>query len=170
MDYRYAGVCPGPTGRGPEAWISIGVGLIFLFVFPNFTQWWIHTVFHTKNVPSFLPITDSATGAEIAYSKSVFFFNDLAVASFAYALIIEGIALVLAGRNRPGVVMFALVVTAAAVALNAWYLVSSFGDGFPIVSAIAIVFGGYMLWFQWNLAKELRAARRAQRVFRALRA
>lgn len=170
VDYRYPGVRPVATGRGPEAWISIGVGLIFLFVFPHFTQWWIHTVFHTKTVPSFLPITDSQTGAEIPYSKSDFFFNDLAIAFFAYALIVEGVALVLAGRNRPGVVMFAFVVTAAAVALNAWYLVSSFGEGFPVVSAIAIVLGGYMLWFQWNLARELRAVRRAELAAAAARA
>jgi hypothetical protein len=163
VDYRspdlYARVY---TGRGPEAYISIGVGLIFLFVFPHFTQWWVHVVFRTKTPPSFLPITQE-DGTEIPYQKSIFFFNDLAIASFAYALIIEGLALVLAGRNRPGVVLFALLVTLVAVALNAWYLVSSFGDGFPLVSAIAVLFGGYMIWFQWNLAKALMAVRRMSR-------
>lgn len=146
------------SGRGPEAYISIGVGLIFLFAFPHFTQWWIHVVFHTKTPPSFLPIM-LEDGTEIPYQKSIFFFNDLAIASFAYALIIEGLALVLAGRSRPGVVLFALVVTVAAVVLNGWYLVSSFGDGLPLVSAIAVLFGGYMIWFQWTLAKALMAMR-----------
>jgi multisubunit Na+/H+ antiporter MnhB subunit len=171
VDYRYPGARAGATGRGLEAWISIGVGLIFLFVFPHFTQWWVHSVFHTSSVPTFLPITDSNTGAQIPYSKSVFFFNDLAIASFAYALIIEGIALVLAGRSRPGVVLFALAVTAAAVVLNAYYLISSYAtEGFALVSAVAVVFGGYMLWFQWNLARELLAARRAERALADARA
>jgi hypothetical protein len=152
-----------PTGRGPEAWISIGVGLILLFAYPHFTQWWIHTVFHTKTLPSFLPITLGGDGPEIPYPKSDFFFNDLSIASFAYALIVEGIALVLAGRDKPGIVLFALLVTVVAVALNAWYLISSFGDGFALVSAIAILFGGYMIWFQWTLAKELIAVRKATR-------
>ena len=164
-DESYA---PLATGRGPEAWISIGVGLIFLFVFPHFTQWWVHVVFHTKT-PLPFSVTDAA-GDEIPYPKSDFFFNDLAIASFAYALLIEGVALILAGRNRPGIVLFALAVTTAAVALNAWYAISSFGDGFPIVSAIAVVFGGYMMWFQWNLAKELIAAKRGARAFAAARA
>lgn len=151
------------SGRGPEAYISIGVGLIFLFAFPHFTQWWIHVVFHTKTAPSFLPITLGDGGPEIPYPKSDFFFNDLAIASFAYALIIEGLALVLAGRSRPGVVLFALAVTVAAVVLNAWFLISSFGDGLPLVSAIAVLFGGYMIWYQWNLAKALMAVRRMSR-------
>lgn len=160
LAYGYGSEARIPSGRGPEAWLSIGVGLIFLFLFPHFTQWWVHAAFHTKAVPSFLPITDSSTGAEIPYAKSDFFFNDLCIASFAYALIVEGIALVVAGRNRPGVVLFALAITTAAVVLNGWFLVSSFGEGFPLVSAIAILFGGYMIWFQWTLAKQLMAVRR----------
>lgn len=154
------------SGRGPEAYISIGVGLIFLFAFPHFTQWWIHIVFHTKTPPSFLPITLD-DGTEIPYQKSIFFFNDLAVASFAYALIVEGVALVLAGRDRPGIVWFALLVTLLAVGLNAWYLISSFGDGLPLVSSIAVLFGGYMIWFQWNLARALTAVNRMNRAARA---
>jgi hypothetical protein len=148
-----------PNGRGPEAWISVGVGLILLFAFPHFTQWWGHAVFHTRT-PSFLPITSSEDGSVIPYPKSDFFLNDLAIASFAYALILEGIALLLAGRNRPGIVLFALLITIVAVGLNAWYLVSSFGDGIALVSAFAIVFGGYMIWFEWNLAGDLLAIRR----------
>lgn len=147
------------SGRGPEAWISVGIGLILLFAFPRFTQWWVHTVFHTK-APLPFTVTD-ANGDEIAYRQSMFFFSDLAIASFAYALIVEGIALLLAGRNRPAAVWFALVVTIAAVALNAWYLVSSFGEGLALVSAFAVVLGGYMIWFQWTLARDLMAARRA---------
>ena len=144
-----------PGGRGPAAWISIGVGLIFVFAFPRFTQWWIHVLFHT-NPPSFLPITDSQTGAEIPYPKSVFFLSDLAIAMFAYALVLDGIVLLI---RRRAVLMLALVVTAAAVALNLYYLIKSFADdsGFPIVSAVAVLFGGYMLWYQWTIfAKKSR--------------
>jgi hypothetical protein len=141
------------SGRGPEAWISIGVGLIVLFAFPHFTQWLVHTVFHTKTVPSFLPITDE-NDVEIPYQKSIFFMSDLCVAMFAYALILEGITLVLA--KRPIVVAFALLVTGAAVILNLYYLITSFGEGFPLVSAIAVVFGGYMLWYQWSLFQVMR--------------
>jgi hypothetical protein len=142
-------------GQGPAAWISIGVGLIFVFAFPHFTQWWIHVLFHT-NPPSFLPITDSQTGAEIPYPKSVFFLSDLAIAMFAYALVLDGIVLLI---RRRAVLMLALVVTAAAVALNVYYLIKSFADdsGFPIVSAVAVLFGGYMLWYQWMIfAKKSR--------------
>lgn len=145
---------PVAAGRGAEAWISIGVGVILLFAFPNFTLWWIHVVFHTKP-PAFLPITDAMTGAEIPYPKSVFFWSDLCVDLFAYALVVEGIALVFA--RRPGMVMFALAVTAAAVLLNLYYMIRSFGEGFPLVSAIAVVFGGYMGFYQWRLLQNMLA-------------
>lgn len=158
IDYRPRTVIEPLSSRGPEAWISIGVGLILLFVFKNFTQWWIHVMFHTSR-PSFLPITDANTGAEIPYPKSIFFLNDLCIALFSYALIIEGVALLLA--RRPWVVMFAFVVTVAAVVLNLYYLVSSYSDsGFSIISAVAVVFGGYMAWYQWRLIKDMRQANR----------
>jgi hypothetical protein len=153
-----------PGGLGIEAWLSIGIGLIFLFAFPHFTQWFVHTVFHTKTVPSFLPITDSSSGTEveIPYSKSIFFMSDLCVSIFSYALIVEGIALVLA-RRRPWVVVIALVITLVAVGLNLYYLLSSFGDGLPVVSAIAVVFGGYMLWYQSKVFADVRQRRAAAR-------
>lgn len=150
---------PEPAGaRGAAAWVSIGVGLIFVFAFPHFTQWWIHVLFHS-NPPSFLPITNSQTGAEIPYPKSVFFINDLAIASFAYALVLDGLVLLI---RRRAVLMLALAVTAAAVALNVYYLIRSFLDdsGFPIVSAVAILFGGYMLWYQWMILATKAPARR----------
>ena len=146
------------SGRGPEAWISIGVGLIFLLVFPHFTQWWTHVVFHTAT-PSFLPITDSNTGAEVPYPKSIFFMSDLCIALFAYALVIEGIALLLA--RGPALVMLAFVVAVASVLLNAYYLIASYNEsGLSIVSAIAVVFGGYMAWYQWHLLTDLIGSRR----------
>jgi hypothetical protein len=146
-----------PVARGAEAWISIGIGLIFVFAFPRFTQWGVHQVFHTKP-PTFLPITDSS-GAEIPYPQSVFFLSDLAVALFAYALVVDGIALLL--WRKTAALTVAMLITAAAVALNAYYLIRSFADGsgFPIVSAIAVVFGGYMLWYQWRVLIDLRQHR-----------
>ena len=143
-----------PAARGAEAWISIGIGMILVFAFPHFTQWAIHKVFHTKP-PAFLPITDS-NGLEIPYSQSIFFPRDLAVAAFAYALVVDGVALLF--WRRTGVIAIAILITAIAVALNAYYLIRSFAEdsGFPVVSALAVVFGGYMLWYQWTVFSRLR--------------
>ena len=149
------------SSRGPEVWFSIGIGLILLLMFPHFTQWLIHAIFHTK-LPSFLPITDVNTGAEIPYVKSDFFMNDLSISAFGYALIFEGIALL--GFNRPGVVMLTLFVTTAAVLLNLWYLATSYStQGLSIISAVAVLVGGYMMWYQWNLLRGMRLAQRYAR-------
>ena len=147
------------SGWGPEAWISVGLGLILLLVFPHFTQWLLYAVFHTKP-PGFLPITDSNTGAQIPYPQSVFFMSDLCIALFGYALIIEGIVLLLA--RRAGAVLFAFVITSAAVLLNLYYLIASFssGEGFALVSGVAVLVGGYMAMYQWRLMQEMRAVRK----------
>jgi len=161
MDYR-APSTPVATilsGWGPEAWISIGLGLILLLVYPHFVQWAAYAIFHTHQ-PSFLPITDS-NNQEVPYPKSIFFLSDLCVSVFAFALMFEGVVLLFARGARA--VLLAFVVTCAAVALNLFYVVDSFAtdQGFALVSGVAVLVGGYMAMYQWRLIqsfKQLRAA------------
>jgi hypothetical protein len=136
-----------------EAWISIGIGVILMFCFPNFLQWLISLISSYK--PPFLPITDVSTGAEVPYPKSIFFLGNLCTFAFALTLICDGVLLFF---RRPLPTMLALGLTAAATALNMVYLVRSFlnNEGFPIVSALAVVFGIYIANYQWKLLATLR--------------
>ena len=76
-----------PTFGLAEAWVSIALGVLLLFVFPN-TIRYLHSsaAFEQNN-----PVTD-AQGNAIPYLNSVFFWTDLGITVFAAALILEGIA------------------------------------------------------------------------------
>jgi len=154
-DYRSANL-PAESSSA-EAWISIGIGLILMFCFPNFLQWLISLVSSYK--PPFLPITDMTTGAEVPYPKSIFFFSNLCTFAFALTLVCDGVLLFFR-RLLP--TMLALALTAAATALNMVYLVKSFlnNEGFPIVSALAVVFGIYIANYQWKLLGSMRRTSR----------
>ncbi len=142
-----------------EAWISIAIGLILLFIFPNFWQWLISKVSSYK--PPFLPITDINTGAEIPYTQSIFFFGHLCVFAFALVLIIDGLILF---TRRPALLMFAFVFTVISTAMNFFHVANETmqGRGFPLVSALAFAFGVYIAIFRWKLLQAhrfLRASR-----------
>src|SRR4051812_45197368 len=64
-----------------EAWIGITVGVILLFMSPYTLQWLISLVSSYK--PPFLPITDSTTGVDVPYTKSIFFFGQLCAFVFS---------------------------------------------------------------------------------------
>jgi uncharacterized protein YjeT (DUF2065 family) len=149
-----------PPPSFAEGWISIAIGLILLFVFPNFWQWLISKVSSYK--PPFLPITDMNTGAEIPYTQSIFFFGHLCVFAFALVLIIDGLILF---TRRPALLMFAFAFTVISTAMNFFHVANETmqGRGFPLVSALAFAFGVYIAIFQWKLLQAHRFAIAARR-------
>ena len=145
-----------PAPSFAEAWISIAIGLILLFVFPHFWQWLISKVSNYK--PPFLPITDMATGAEIPYPQSIFFFSQLCVFAFALVLIIDGLILF---TRRPALLMLAFAFTVITAAMNFICVANETmqGRGFPLTSGLAFAFGVYIAIFQWKLLQSLRMLR-----------
>lgn len=154
-DYRSPGAYEEPAPSFAEAWISIAIGLILLFIYPYFWQWLISLVSSYK--PPFLPITDS-TGAEVPYAQSIFFFSNLCIFAFALVLIIDGLILF---TRRRGLLMFAFGFTVITAGMNFLCVANETmqGRGFPIASALAFAFGVYIAIFQWKLLQSLRAFR-----------
>ena len=86
-------------GNGPEAWISIGIGVILLLITPNTLAYFSSKIFHTKFEPfvdptrpfpakcDFIMYTD---GTKIFYRDMTAFWSDLAVTAFALTLILDG--------------------------------------------------------------------------------
>jgi hypothetical protein len=134
-----------------EAWISIGLGLILLFVFPN-------TIKYTFSPAAFQqdhPVVDPQ-GNTIPYLQTVIFLGDLGITVFAGALIIEGIVLAAARKAGPLYFAFALTVLAAIFNVFAtWRYYSILGE-LPIVCAVGVVVLGYMAMTQWRLITALR--------------
>ena len=145
-----------PAPSVAEAWISIAIGLILLFIYPYFWQWLISLISNYK--PPFLPITDLNTGADIPYTQSIFFFSNLCIFAFALVLIIDGLILF---TRRRGLLTFAFGFTVITAAMNFFCIANETmqGRGFPLASALAFAFGVYIAIFQWKLLQSMRAFR-----------
>lgn len=158
---------PPPTTTLAEAWISLAVGALLLFIVPFTLQYASSKIFHTTFAPfpdpnqpypakcDFLQFAnaDGSNVTRVYYRDTAQFASDLAVTGFALVLIVDGIVLLLA-RNRP-LVTFALGLTIIATLGNLCYLLSTFSQGIALLSALAVVFGGYIALQQWNLLKSM---------------
>jgi len=166
-------VAPYPGALRPglmEAWISIGVGVILLLVVPTTLQYFSSKVFHTHFAPygdperpppakvDYLLFSDGTTTTKVYYRDTVTFWSDLAVTAFSLVLILDGILMVRA--RSVAVIGFALCLTLAATLGNLVYLVSTYSsNGIAILSALAVLFGGYIAMSQWGMLSGLLRAR-----------
>jgi hypothetical protein len=135
--------------RLAEAWFSIAIGLIVLFVFPS-TFEYLHSPaqFEQKN-----PVTDPQNNP-IPYIHSEFFWSNLGMTVFGVVLLIEGITLLVALR-RP-VVLTLSALTAAAGLFNLYVVIRTYDViGFQLFCAIAVAISGYMALSQLSIAKAL---------------
>jgi hypothetical protein len=133
-----------------EAWISIGLGILLLFIFPNTIRYFHSPADFEQNNP----VTD-AQGNAISYPKSVFFLEDLGVTVFAAALLLEGIALV--AIRKIGPLWIAFAVTVAATVFNIVVIARVYPvNGFQLINGVGVVILGYMALTQWRLISLLR--------------
>lgn len=129
-----------------EAWISVAVGAILLMFCPRI----LHFVFAHGTFDGIYSFTD-ASGAPMAYTRSVFFWGDLAMLAFAIVLLVDGAAILLS--RRPVVLKAALAFTIVATLGNLAYLIGMIlaGYGPQIISALAVAFGVYIAISQWKM-------------------
>ncbi|MGD0768632.1 MAG: hypothetical protein ABSB42_10630 [Tepidisphaeraceae bacterium] len=133
-----------------EAWISIGLGVLLLFIFPNTIRY-----LHSAGDTAWSNYAIDAQGNAIPYTKSAYFWTDLGVTVFAIALIVEGIVLAAARKIAP--LMFAFCLTSLAAAFNVVVIAHAYPlIGFPAVCGIGVVVLGYMAMTQWRLIGMLR--------------
>lgn len=132
---------------GAEAWISMAVGAILLLLNPTFVKF----IFAAK---PYRPFVDQT----VNYTDSINFWSDLAITSFAFVLILEGIVLFFA-RNRV-LLLMTFLLTAVTTLGNALYVVLTYGKyGLPIMSSLAAAFGVYIAMYQWRMLVSLRQPR-----------
>ena len=135
--------------RLAEAWFSIAIGLIVLFVFPHTFQYLHNPAAFQQNNP-----VNDAQGNPLPYAHSEFFWSDMGMAVFGVVLLIEGIALLVALR-RP-VILAVFFLTAAAGLLNLYVVIRTYNViGFQLFCAVAVAISGYMALSQWSIAQVL---------------
>ncbi len=171
----------GAVGMGAEAWISIGLGLLLLFLNPTLLQYASSKMFHTKFTPfadldgnpsdSVHYFKNDDLGNKVLTEKRHYlktnagdgntnFPSDLAITLFALALILEGVALVLS--RKPVVIMAVFALTVVATVYNLIYFIGTYSHykTIPMISALAILFGGYMAMYQFSLLQSVRVQSR----------
>lgn len=138
------------VGGGAEAWISIGLGVILLLMNPRLFQYIFHVCFGTHFAPYVMD-----DGTEVPYTDQLDFWSDLGITLFGIVLIIDGFVLFIARRRTLLWIAFAL--TVATTAYNAGYLAMTFSrGGLAIISAFAVLFGGFIAAYQWRLLQSTR--------------
>ena len=140
-----------PTVSLAEAWISIAIGLILMFVSTagRFLEYLTSSNFSWN-------FTDP-TGAPLPYRQTVFVWGDVAIFAVSLLLIIDGLILF---TRKPALVTIAFAFTVVTVLMNFFYVVRMMnGYGFQLWSAIAVAFGVYIALFQWRLLQSLRMSR-----------
>lgn len=123
-------------GTGGEAYFSLAIGLIVLLIYPRFLKWVSSKLFGTTFAPYML------NGQEVPYTSTHDFPSDLAITAFGASIVVEGLVLAFASKSK-AMLMVAAVVVGLATAGNLAYLVMAFSSGLPLMSLIAVLYGGW---------------------------
>ena len=149
------------TSIGAEVWISLIIGLIFIMLGFNFARYLVTTASGRTYHTGINWVEGEREGTEVAYPQlqGDVIWNDSALFLFGVALLLEAAVLLVAGTSltlkRP-LVGVAAFIAAAATLINLIAAGKMFSDGImPLVSLMAVAFGGYMAAYQWKLFKAL---------------
>jgi hypothetical protein len=141
---------------GAEAWMSIAIGAILLFVFRRAIEYLINPA----AVDAAWTFSDPG-GNPLTYRQTGFYWADLAAAAFAATIVLEGIVTLLV--RRAGVMLTAFVVTVAVLLLNVFGLVKVAqvhgANNVQIINVFAIAFGGYIAFYQFATCRALAGRR-----------
>ena len=165
VDYRsYDAARP---SVGAEVWLSLIIGLILIMVGWRFARWAAAMMtgqpFHT-NVNW---MAGPKAGQEVSYYELEGFtaWTETALFLFGVALVLEAAMLAVVYSRLGGKVALtaiALLVTVLATALNLVVAIKLLGNGImPLMSVLAVGFGGYMAVYEWKLLQQLRATNAA---------
>jgi hypothetical protein len=147
---------PLPGGFIPaEAWMSLVIGIIVLFMFPSFGEYVVmHNHlddFYAKPNNTFL----DKNGQSIPFEQSAFFYPDMGLSVFGAVLILD--ALVLMRPRFVVLLSITLALTTLCVLLNIFAIIKAYDDaGFMLYNALAVALGGYIALYDWRLIQTLR--------------
>jgi hypothetical protein len=145
---------------GGELWISVIVALLLIGMSRHFPAYVFDQLtgrtFHTG-------VIFTSDNSEVPYPQVEGFamLTDAAVFAFGAALLCDPILRILAamttGMARRGLMAISLCLMVSAVALNAFVAIKLLGANImPLISGLAVAFGGYVAFEQWQTLRSLR--------------
>jgi hypothetical protein len=160
------------VGIGAEVWFMTIIGVVLILFGHSFISYEIsrltRTPYHTRTNW----LSGPKEGEEVAYPELTdmtgiaggAFWTDSSVCFLGIAMILDGVARGLASlrvRGGRGLLRITLGITVFVVLYNFYVCAKIFSGGaLPIISALAIAFGGYLAFFQWATLQDQRAAGR----------
>jgi hypothetical protein len=155
------------TSATAQIWLSAIIGLILLAIGRAFAQFLIAKLtgheFHTGVIWQ----SGDLAGQEVSYFQLQGYtaFSDAAIFCFGLALILEAIVLAVVRRNTSAnraLLAAALFITACTTAFNIVVAILLLQISIlPLLSALAVAYGGYISIYEWQLLKRLTAESRA---------
>jgi hypothetical protein len=164
--YREPAAPPRPVGVGVDVWISTVIGLLFVFMGLQFARFAMakvtHRPFHSDPVYTW-PDDDPRAGQEVAYFdlQGYVAWTEMCAFLFGLTLLFEA-ASKAAIAIRPGsvsraVLVLAIVLTVATVVLNLYACALLMKSQItPLLSGIAVAFGGWVLFDEVNTLQATR--------------
>jgi hypothetical protein len=147
---------------GAEVWIGAVFGLIFIMLGINFAKYSLAVLTGREYHTNVTWTEGERAGTEVKYPELMgdVIWNESSLFLFGVALVLEAIVMGIAGtgvRIKRPLVALAVLIAAAATLLNLIAAGKMFSDGImPLMSLLAVAFGGYMTIYLWKLYQQLR--------------
>ena len=160
-----AGGYAADPGVGAEVWVSAVIGIALMLMGRSFGGYLLATITNQPYHTNVTWMEGPNEGKEVAYwdLSGRQALSDSAIWLFGLAMVLEAAALGLINtrmRGKGGLLTVALAITVLATVYNIAVSVRLLADGtLPIMSLLAVAFGGYIALFEWRLLQTLRAAR-----------
>jgi hypothetical protein len=170
VNYASAGAVD--PGVGAEVWLSAIVGVVLMLFGMTFAKWALTTMVggtYSTGLTWGAPVPGQPNqhpeGSPIAYWDLAGFtaLQDAALFLFGFAMVLEAVVLLAVHsrlRAKVPLLLVALTVTLTATVLNLVVCAKIVAAGaLPLMSLLAVGFGGYIAVYEWRLLQHFRAAR-----------
>jgi hypothetical protein len=161
VEYREARPIAVSAGIGAEVWLSAGIGVVLMLIGRSFASWAMARMSGREFDTGTKWIAGPKMGQPVDYWElsGHTALSDSAIFLFGLAMMLEALVLLVyysgAGFKKP-VVVLALAITVAATGYNLIAVVTLLGAGImPLMSILAVAFGGYMAAYEWRLLKAI---------------
>lgn len=150
-----------PVGLGEvgNIWLSLIIGMVVMLMGLDFAKWGVTTLLGRTYDTGVIWQTGDRAGQTVAYWDIVGHqaVSDSAIFLFGLACVLEAAAMAAAHarpRLRTATISAALLITLLATAYNGVACVVLFKDNVtPLLSLLAVGFGGYMALAEWGMLR-----------------
>lgn len=148
-------------GVGSEVWLSLVIGVVMMLLGHSFAGYALATLRGKPYDTGVSWVEGEKAGQLVGYWELSGFsgLTDCGIFLFGLSLVLEAAVLAVAFgtfRRKTPLVGVALLLTVVATAFNLYVVAKLFSVGvMPIISLLAVGFGGYIAFYEWTVLRDL---------------